>query len=148
MPPTPSTETDDDTDDMNPDLLDLQNDMARNIAALKGTTMDPAVSSYIERTLWPWLGQLLTVVTAQDLAVQEMADNADEVLYADSAEIIAKPITMAMEIFSKLSSSIPKDGPLAARIVAFGIAATEALAKLEDVVVYDDSTDTATAVKE
>lgn len=133
-------------------LTELRADIARNqkaalALAASGAVPQPLVD-YVNGTIWPWQEALLDELDIIDTAVDDLIEDADDILQAETASQLSVPLVLGAELVAELRKRVelepatPENQILRTKIATFAkslAAATDIIAEIT--VVGDDFED-------
>lgn len=130
----------------------LQSDLKSNMAALAMATTTEELKIHLQHTLWPFLEALIDELNEIDEAVEEMVDEAPEVLHTESAEVFAALITSGSVLMTELKARAATDQRILRAIREWEQLARQGKEILEEITIPDaedgeDEDDTDAEVK-
>lgn len=148
------SDVDVDEDAVSPDEVlenvgNLFKDLKRNneLASMQSIPVD--VRTYNHNTLWPFLEAVLDQVkllaqhaSETDETIQDMIEQSSDLLHADTAKEIGKPLTLALVVANELEKRLrPDEVKLRAMLAELRASAQTALATLRQISINDDAED-------
>src|SRR6185503_1442845 len=95
-------------------LIDLRKDVARNQAVAEELRQRGAPASeivaHLANTVWPFLEALLEPIGDLDEAVDELIQESDDLLQADTAQKISVPLILAADLVKELVARLQPEG--------------------------------------
>ena len=126
------------------DIEQLRADLARNSAPEAMRHLDVMTRGFFTDTVWPFFDSLVDTMEEQESALQECIEQTEDLLHAETAQEIGKPIGIGLMLCTELERSFmapPSQGSIArmrALIAEYRSAAQIALGTLQDIAIPDD----------
>lgn len=126
------------------EIESLRGDLKHNLKALEGAPLPAEVKKYLKGTLWPFLEAMVdgvsaldTVVDEQGEAIDELIEEADELLHGETATELVEVLTLAGVLAAALKTKTLPGDPLLAQIEEFGIRSAKVMEKIAEISVDD-----------
>ena len=122
-------------------LDDLRSDLAKkDLASMASLPVD--VRQYFANEVWPFFEAALDVIDEQQGTIDELIEQSEDYLHAETAKEIGKPIGIGFALADELEKRLgPADGALRTVIAEYRQSAAVAMATLRDIAIPDDADD-------
>lgn len=118
-------------------LADLLKDCQRNgkMENILAAGVPPEIAAYFEGTVWPVLEALVEEASEMDETMQDLIEEADDVLHPPTAMVFAGVIELGSRLANRVKQLAPGDATAMEEVKAFQIIADNAKTILEEITI-------------
>jgi len=121
-------------------LEDLRSDLKKkDLASMAALPVD--ARQYFANEVWPFFESVLDVLDEQQGTIDELIEQTEDYLHADTAKELGKPIGIGFAIADELEKRLAPQDQLRGLIAEYRSSAATALATLRDIAIPDDVDD-------
>ena len=121
-------------------LEDLRSDLKKkDLASMASLPVD--ARQYFANEVWPFFESVLDVLDEQQGTIDELIEQTEDYLHADTAKELGKPIGIGFAIADELEKRLAPQDPLRGLVAEYRSSAATALATLRDIAIPDDVDD-------
>jgi hypothetical protein len=122
----------------------MRADLERNSSLVAMKDLDVMTRQYMGDVVWPFVATLIDKIEEQDASIDECIEQTEDLLHAETAQEIGKPIGIGLVLCTELERRLtaqPADVKLRATIAEYRQAAKVALGTLQDIAIPDGEDD-------
>jgi hypothetical protein len=118
-------------------LEDLRSDLQKkDLASMAALPVD--ARQYFANEVWPFFESILDVLDEQQGTIDELIEQTEDYLHAETAKEIGKPIGIGFAIADELEKRLAPQDPLRGLVAEYRSSAATALATIRDIAIPDD----------
>lgn len=124
-----------------PTVDEMRADITRLADKVAMKDMPVDVRAYLADNLWPFLEGVVDRLEEHDGLIDECIEQTEDVLHAETAQLIGKPIGVGMALCTELERRLggtPVDMKVRAMVAEYRVSAKIALETLQDIAIPDD----------